>query len=184
MVHHTILETLWLLLPAGVANMMPVVAARYRWLPSLNRPLDGSLSLGGKRLLGANKTWRGLLLGLLFGSVMGYIQYFLSTTRPRESPFFTPYFSPVTAIMLGGTIGLAALVGDAVKSFLKRRLGRAPGKPWVPFDQIDFVVGAVVVGAWYFPLTPLHIMFAFLIGGVGSYLTSFIGAKLKIKQSL
>ena len=31
-------------------------------------------------------------------------------------------------------------MGDAVKSYFKRRTGRERGKPWFPFDQLDFVV--------------------------------------------
>jgi len=34
------------------------------------------------------------------------------------------------------------LIGDSVKSFFKRRLGRKPGSAWFPFDQVDFILGA------------------------------------------
>jgi hypothetical protein len=34
-------------------------------------------------------------------------------------------------------------VCDSVKSFVKRRVGIAPGAPWIPFDQLDFVIGAL-----------------------------------------
>jgi CDP-2,3-bis-(O-geranylgeranyl)-sn-glycerol synthase len=30
--------------------------------------------------------------------------------------------------------------GDALKSLGKRRLGIRPGAPWIPFDQLDFIV--------------------------------------------
>ena len=39
-------------------------------------------------------------------------------------------------------MGLGAGVGDAVKSFFKRRVGIAPGSSWLFFDQLDFFVGA------------------------------------------
>lgn len=42
--------------------------------------------------------------------------------------------------LYGAILGFAALVGDAVKSYFKRRLGKEGGAPWVPFDQLDFVV--------------------------------------------
>lgn len=49
--------------------------------------------------------------------------------------------SGLAAIALfGGFVGFMALVGDAVKSYFKRRTGRDRGRPWVPFDQLDFVV--------------------------------------------
>ncbi|HEU4368357.1 MAG TPA: CDP-archaeol synthase [Methylomirabilota bacterium] len=41
-----------------------------------------------------------------------------------------------------GQVG--ALVTTLVQhGFFKRRLGIAPGRPWLPFDQFDFVLGAL-----------------------------------------
>ena len=41
-------------------------------------------------------------------------------------------------------MGFGALTGDLIKSFFKRRLGIRPGARFIPFDQTDFVVGALV----------------------------------------
>jgi CDP-2,3-bis-(O-geranylgeranyl)-sn-glycerol synthase len=35
--------------------------------------------------------------------------------------------------------------GDALKSLVKRRVGIAPGAPWIPWDQLDFALGALVL---------------------------------------
>ena len=43
----------------------------------------------------------------------------------------------------GAWLGLCALLGDLLKSFFKRRLTIAPGRPWIPFDEIDWVAGAL-----------------------------------------
>jgi CDP-2,3-bis-(O-geranylgeranyl)-sn-glycerol synthase len=52
-----------------------------------------------------------------------------------------PPRSALWAIALfGAIVGFLALVGDAVKSYFKRRRGKDRGAPWVPFDQLDFVV--------------------------------------------
>jgi CDP-2,3-bis-(O-geranylgeranyl)-sn-glycerol synthase len=48
-------------------------------------------------------------------------------------------------LSLGFLLGLGAMAGDAAKSFFKRRLGIAPGHPWIPFDQIDFQIGALLL---------------------------------------
>jgi hypothetical protein len=45
----------------------------------------------------------------------------------------------------GLRFGFGAVAGDAAKSFFKRRLAIAPGSPWIPFDQLDFAVGALVL---------------------------------------
>jgi CDP-2,3-bis-(O-geranylgeranyl)-sn-glycerol synthase len=46
---------------------------------------------------------------------------------------------------LGLALGIGALGGDALKSLVKRARGIAPGKSWVPFDQLDFAVGALAL---------------------------------------
>ena len=71
------LLTLYLAIPAYIANMMPIVAARYKWLPFLDAPIDGGATLRGKRVFGANKTWRGLVVGGVFGGLAGAGQFLL-----------------------------------------------------------------------------------------------------------
>jgi len=48
---------------------------------------------------------------------------------------------------LGPAQGLGAMTGDAVKSFFKRRRGIPPGARWLPADQLDFIVGALLLSA-------------------------------------
>ena len=49
-------------------------------------------------------------------------------------------------------MGFGALTGDLAKSFFKRRIGIKPGAKFIPFDQMDFVLGAFIftvpVFAW------------------------------------
>lgn len=157
------IETVWLFLPAIAANMTPVFAARFHWLPGLALPLDGYLMLRGRRLLGDHKTLRGLLTGLLFGSVVGLLQG-----------------SPAA----GAALSLGALVGDTTKSFIKRQLDIAPGRPWIPFDQIDFVLGALLFGHWFVRPTIDHAITAVIVLGLGSYAVSALGISLRLKTSL
>lgn len=156
-----IVDSILIFLPAMAANMAPVFAARFNWLPQLVVPIN-------LQLLGSNKTWRGLLVGILFGSIVGYIQY-----------GFTEY-----GLMAGGLLGFGALLGDAVKSFVKRQLNIWPGASWPVGDQIDFVLGATLVSWWLVPMTVAHVLIAVIVLGFGSYLTSLIGMRLGIKQSL
>ncbi len=163
MIHTPILETIWLLAPAALANMAPVFAARYHWLPQFNLPVDYGLEWHGRRLLGDNKTIRGFVVGGLTAALVGSLQ---------------------SSVIQGTVIGLGALLSDAAFSFVKRRLNISPGASWIPFDQIDFVIGALIA-AWFFvPLTTPHIIFSIIIFGLGSYLVSAIGVTLGIKKSL
>ena len=52
-------------------------------------------------------------------------------------------------IVPGLLMGLGAGIGDAVKSFLKRRIDIEPGASWPFFDQLDFFIGAYL---FVFPL--------------------------------
>jgi CDP-2,3-bis-(O-geranylgeranyl)-sn-glycerol synthase len=181
----TFLETLWIFLPAMAANMAPVFAARYNWLSVLDKPLDGHLCVRGRRVLGDNKTIRGLVVGVLFGALFGYIQSLLyTTTQWAVALSLVSYASPVFAMGLGGLLGFGALVGDAIKSCIKRGIDIAPGKQLPAFDQIDFVLGASAVAWMMTDITITHIAIALMTIGVGSFVISYIGVALRIKKSL
>ncbi|MEK6975224.1 MAG: CDP-2,3-bis-(O-geranylgeranyl)-sn-glycerol synthase [Candidatus Thermoplasmatota archaeon] len=75
------------------------------------------------------------------------------TPDPIAAICAAPPSSPLWAIALfGAFVGFMALVGDAVKSYFKRRTGRDRGRPWVPFDQLDFVVFGLLAMAIASPL--------------------------------
>lgn len=131
----SLLQLLYLMIPAYLANMAPpVLAKRIPW----NAPMDFGLSLGGIRIFGDHKTWAGFVCGIIVALLGGFIL----------SKVYWPFdFSPLTWSAL---IGAGALIGDAVKSFFKRRVGIKSGKPWIPFDQIDYTVGALALGSVVF----------------------------------
>ena len=146
---HTVLLAIWFFLPAGVANAAPILAARLPLLRRLNSPMDFGLSWKGARLLGSHKTWRGFIIGVLLATVTFWFEQRLVV----QNAFFayiandtwTLTLLPVWA--LGPLLGLGALLGVAVKSFFKRRSGVAPGESWFPYDQIDFILGAMALSA-------------------------------------
>ncbi len=180
-----IFETLWFFLPAAVANMMPIFAARYNWLPHLNIPIDGGMRVASKQVLGRTKTWRGLLVGVASATAVGFIQYMLVITADWAAAIsLVPYTDPLLAIILGALLGFGALFGDILKSLVKRRLGILPGKSWPVFDQIDYVIGASIVGVLLTPLAALHVIVAVIFFGVGSLLTSLVGVQTGIKKSI
>ncbi|HEX2021554.1 MAG TPA: CDP-2,3-bis-(O-geranylgeranyl)-sn-glycerol synthase [Candidatus Thermoplasmatota archaeon] len=134
-----VLTGLWLMLPAYLANMMPVFVGG-------GTPIDfGKTWKDGRRVLGNGKTWRGLLLGPLLGAILTYaLQWTVDNTAWGSGYGFPGWGPSPWWFFLAYMMGLGALVGDAVESFFKRRTGRDRGEPWVPFDQLDFVVGAVL----------------------------------------
>lgn len=180
----TIAQTLWFFLPAMVANMAPVFAAHFKWLPALQWPIDDGVKWRGRRLLGDNKTIRGFVVALIFGAITGAIQYLIQNNFSLPFAILGPHASVWQVIFFAGYLGLAALTGDAVKSFLKRQLDIAPGHAWTPWDQIDIVLGCIAFSFWFVQLTVTQIFIALIIIGCGMYFVSAIGVVFRIKKSL
>lgn len=135
-----LLQTLWFFVPAYLANMAPVLARGH--LAWLDRPLDGGRMLWGERIFGAHKTWRGIVAGTVIGLAAFAGQRLLYDAGWLRE--LAPIDYGDTPLTLGILLGLGTGVGDAVKSFFKRRIAIAPGESWIGFDQLDFMIGSYV----------------------------------------
>jgi CDP-2,3-bis-(O-geranylgeranyl)-sn-glycerol synthase len=134
----SVLQILYFFLPAYLANMSPVLARP--WFCALAIPIDGGRTLWGKPILGSHKTWRGLLAGVIAGVLAYEFQRWLHGAGVARDLAMIDY--TLHPVLPGLLMGLGAGVGDAVKSFFKRRIDIKPGASWPVFDQLDFVVGA------------------------------------------
>ena len=142
-----ILSTLWFILPIGIANMMPVFAARL--FPSADLPLDFGREFKKRPLFGSHKTWRGLAAAFIGGLLVFWIQQWLSSQFEFIKLISLFNYAQVPLIF-GGILGLGAIFGDLLKSFFKRQMGIAPGDSWFPFDQIDWYVGGLFFTTIYY----------------------------------
>lgn len=121
----TPVETLLALLPALVANGSPVLIHRR------GTPIDGGRTAwDGRPLLGAGKTFEGLLLGFANGSALAAL-FSAATGEPGLAVW-------------GSAAALSALLGDIAAAFIKRRLGLPRGAPAPVLDQLDFYAGALL----------------------------------------
>lgn len=156
-----IIEAFKFIFPAYCANAVPVLAGG-------GTKMDfGKNFFDGKRIFGNNKTFRGFFFGWAVGAGVGLVECVLFG--------FPILFSVLTP--------LGALLGDLVGAFLKRRLGIAPGGLLPIVDQVDFVVGAIVLSlplalvGWELAVTvmiitpPIHLF------------TNFLAYKLKLKSN-
>lgn len=136
----TLVEALWLFLPAYVANMTPPVTAKL--FPKWDAPIDGGRThRDGRPVLGRSKTWRGLVTGAVAAALVAAAQSLVHRTDWTLSDFgYTALGNVAAPLAIGFSLGFGAVAGDAVKSYFKRRTGRQGGAPWIPFDQLDFVV--------------------------------------------
>ena len=142
-----VLKCFYLMLPAYFANMAPVIVKKIDFLAF---PIDLSKTLGKKPILGKNKTFRGLVFGIIFAVIIAYLQLRLYNLEYFRNISFINYQN---WLLLGFLMGFGALAGDLIKSFFKRRIRIAPGHRFIPFDQTDFVIGALVFVMPVFELT-------------------------------
>jgi CDP-2,3-bis-(O-geranylgeranyl)-sn-glycerol synthase len=124
-----LVEIIYLMLPAYFANMAPPFA---RFWPGWNRPIS-------RRWLGDHKTVIGFALGVVSGVLTSYTQ--------SRIPWSPGGYEASNWLPIGLAQGVGAMCGDAAKSFIKRRIGIAPGRSWIPADQLDFIMGALLL-AW------------------------------------
>ena len=140
-----LLTAFWFFLPAGLANGAPVLI---RKVPVLNRwdtPLDSGKSYRGKRILGPHKTWRGLLAGIVLALIIIGLQkyFYIRHDWIQEISWFD--YRSGNVWLLGVLFGAGALLGDATESFIKRQKGVTSGKLWFPYDQIDYIIGGLLL---------------------------------------
>lgn len=181
---HDIVVALWFFLPAGLGNMAPIFAAHLPVLRHYNAPMDGGKYLRGVRLLGSNKTWRGLIAGVVVGAVVAVTQTVLLGYMPDVQEYLAlPNLSLAMGLLIGALLGFGALAGDALKSFFKRQLRIAPGKSWVPFDQTDFIIGAAICTAPFVRLDTAVYLWALALLCLLHFLVSFLGWKVGMKKS-
>lgn len=165
-----LLQLLYLMAPAYLANMAPPFLRYWRgW----NRPIHA-------RLLGSHKTVLGAVLGIVVALVVAAVQAALVPVAMFADIALVDYRDWP---LLGLGFGIGAMGGDAIKSLFKRRLAIAPGAPWLPFDQLDFVLGALLlVGPWT-ALTAVDVGTILVVSFVGDLVVNRIAFRLGIKRS-
>jgi CDP-2,3-bis-(O-geranylgeranyl)-sn-glycerol synthase len=156
--HGTVVVAVWAMLPAYVPNTVAVLAGG-------DRPIDGGRTLGDSRLLGDGKTWRGAVAGVVAGGALALALNALAPAATGTLPLPDGFRFPPGAVL---GLPLGALLGDIGASFLKRRTGRERGAPFPGVDQLDFVLGALVVTAvlateWYLATFTLDVLAVVLV---------------------
>lgn len=174
---------LWFLLPAGLANMAPVIVAKAPFLKQYDAPIDFGKSYKNKRIFGSHKTWRGLIAGIVVATLIYLLQLhiFLTTGWGKDIAQQIEYTS--LPLIIGALMGLGALGGDAVESFFKRQSNVKPGQTWIPFDQIDYIIGAVIITLPFVILSVWQYISIFIVWFGMHLLSSFIGWKLGLKDA-
>ena len=158
-------DALWLILfilPAYFANSSPVIFGG-------GAPMDfGRKAWDGKRCLGDGKTWRGFVAGVGIGTLAG-----LSLSNIFGDPRFA---------ILGFALSFGALSGDALGSFLKRRLGMKRGSPMFAMDQLPFLFVALAFGSMVYLPSLEGLAFLTLLTYLLHVSTNFLANRVGLKK--
>ena len=140
-----ILGAVYFMLPAYVANLSGLAFGG-------GTPVDGGKECkDGRRLIGNGVTWKGFQNGTIIGTLVGVLLGIIGTFFGDLSVLtggvidLPVYGSVFGGLVLGFLMAFGALFGDLVGSFIKRRIGLQSGEPAPIMDQLDFVVGALVL---------------------------------------
>jgi hypothetical protein len=151
-----------LLILVGVANASPLVTKKI-FGEAFAFPLDGgAVFIDGRPLLGGAKTIRGIVASLIA----------------------TPIAAALMGLgwELGALVAGAAMAGDLVSSFVKRRLGFPPSSMAVGLDQIPESLFPFIAASWFFPVTLLDMVAGTVIFLVCEIAVSRILFKLRMRD--
>ena len=193
-----IIQALWIIIPAYIAN-------GFALLTGGGKPIDlGRKWKDGRRILGDGKTWNGLFVGAFFGITGGFGITVVAIYANNSNDFVFlglndfgrfPIMIPIIA-----SICFGALMGDIIESFLKRRAGKNRGEDWIPFDQLDFILGVLLFSFlmsgflhitgfsdynWFFKSFSIwHILTLLILTPFFHLFANFVHRKTKPKKSL
>ncbi|MFX1318304.1 MAG: CDP-2,3-bis-(O-geranylgeranyl)-sn-glycerol synthase [Promethearchaeota archaeon] len=174
----------WYFLPTYVANGFAVFGKFIR----PRHTIDGGRILeDGQPVFGPGKTWEGFIVGFVAGVLIGLLQI---VTAPIllsiivQYVYLPPELVPIVLITLPLVIlvALGALVGDLVGSFIKRRFMIARGRPAPLLDQLDFLIGAMLLGALITPIHWVLAIFMVILTPIIHLAANIIGYLIGLKQ--
>lgn len=163
-------DLLLFLIPIYVANAVPVVLGG-------GFPLDANIMFPDReRLFGSGKTLQGFVAGVLGGTVAGGL---VALFYPL--PFFA---SPAMQFTAAFVLAFGTMCGDALGSFIKRRMHVGSGKPFV-LDTVFFLLVALL---FVFPFAgsrlyePLNLLFMLVLTVILHPMTNAIANRAGLKK--
>lgn len=172
--------TVYLLLPLLGGAILHGLCMRFGWFGFLATPMDRGRSFRGRPLFGRSKTFRGPLAvaagaALVYAAQRGALHGVDALARIE----LVDYRS-LPGAWLGAVVGAAAELAELPNSFVKRRLGIAPGATtrgplsvlFYVWDQTDVLLGFWLAFAPFVAPTPLRLATSLaIVGGLHPLLT-------------
>jgi len=147
--------------PAYFANAGPLVLGG-------GAALDGGRTLAdGQPIFGPHKTVRGVIAGIVAGTLVGLAESLVDSRLA----------------FAGFVISLGAVLGDLLGAFVKRRLKVEPGRAFPVLDQLDFILGSVVLGYPFFQVGLISILLVVVVTPPIHLATNYGAFRLGIKKT-
>ena len=144
-------RAVWLTAPVLIAGLVHVTVITLNLAPVLARPIDGDRRWRGRPLLGGNKTWRGFVVMPAASAITIAAQQTIAARFPDLAELAPLRRGAPPAWIAGGICGTAYVLAELPNSFIKRRLGIAPGTSapsarvaQYVVDQLDSVIGCAI----------------------------------------
>ena len=151
---NSLTQALILSVPLIFSGAVHMAVVKLNVLAALKIPIH-------KKLFGANKTWRGVVV-MQLATALGVV---------LASVLWPDQFGGWNPLTLGVLLGLAYVVSELPNSFIKRRIGIEPGKRpprhggWFAFaDQADSAIGCALVCGWALRLPAATVLILAAIG--------------------
>ncbi|MAH01963.1 hypothetical protein CMO87_01905 [Candidatus Woesearchaeota archaeon] len=169
-------QCFYLMLPAYFANMAPVIVKNI--FNNLKFPIDFNKKIKNKPIFGKNKTFRGLIFGILFAVIIAYLQFLFYNNNLFVNISIVNYSD---WLLIGLLMGFGTIFGDLVESFVKRRMNYESGKSFIPWDQMDFVIGALI---FVYPIVKLSLnkiiiilLLSFILHIIANHIAFYTGVR-------
>lgn len=158
-----------MILPVLGAGLVHVAVLKTGALRALAVPIDGGRRWRGVPALGENKTWRGVLLMTAATAVLVRLQ---AAVGHKNAPVLgLPHEYRRDLWIAGSMMGCAYCLAELPNSYIKRRLGIAPGAraPRAAavqdvVDQMDSVIGCLLALRLFYRPRRGETELAFLLG--------------------
>ncbi|MBT4917423.1 CDP-archaeol synthase [Candidatus Peregrinibacteria bacterium] len=167
-----VISSLYFIAPAYLANMFPVI------LGKLNFPFGKVIH---KKWFGAHKTWRGIYAAYLGALFVLFLQQYFYDIEILQSWSLLDYES-INIFFFALLFGFGAILGDLFESFVKRRVGIKEGGVFFPFDQTDFVLGAMLFVFPFYAVSWQVFVTLLLVTPALHFLTNVVAYLLGLKK--
>jgi hypothetical protein len=175
------LQAFYLHAPLFVAAAAAALVLKRDLLRALKRPIDGGVTVRGRRLFGDTKTWR-VAVASIAGATLGVCaQRWL--LGGRLDAYALVDYARTSPLAVGAAIGGGAMLGELPNSFVKRQLGIPPSGTargpiaglFYVWDQVDFLTATWPLCYLFARPTWRHIVVSFALALILHPLLALLG---------